>query len=287
MITLKAYAKLNLSLTVLGQRTDGYHDLDTIMQSISLFDTVTVGRSQDICVRMEKVGVEEKSNTAFFAAKAFSEYTKSGGADISIQKNIPLMAGLGGASADAAAVLIGMDRLYGTFLEPEALMELAKSVGADVPFALSGGCARAKGIGEKLKSLKPRKPMYYTVVKPYSGVPTAEAFKKFKKSARINIDTVEYAVVKGDTDLFSRYAGNSLGIAALSIAPDILKATEALRLAGAQKALLTGSGSAVFAVFETFDAARSASEKIKKSDFELAEAFCPVSAGVEITGETK
>ena len=112
MIVLKAYAKLNLSLDITGKRDDGYHDLDTIMQSISLFDTVTVKKAHGIHVEMDTDATDEKSNTAYAAAQAFCAHTNVPGVHITIQKRIPPMAGLGGASADAAAVLIGLNRLY-------------------------------------------------------------------------------------------------------------------------------------------------------------------------------
>jgi 4-diphosphocytidyl-2-C-methyl-D-erythritol kinase len=194
------------------------------------------------------------------------------------------MAGLGGASADAAAVLAGLDRLYGTHLAPESLQKLGISVGADVPFALAGGLARAKGIGEKLTYLKPNKPMHYAVVKPFAGVSTAEAFKRYSGSGHISIDTVEFAVIKGDVSLFLRSSGNALSMSALGIAPDILKAAAALKEAGALKAFMTGSGSAVFSASETEQQANFAAQNVK-GEFELCGAFSPVSCGVEITGE--
>jgi 4-diphosphocytidyl-2-C-methyl-D-erythritol kinase len=285
MITLNAYAKLNLALAVTGIRQDGYHELDTVMQSISLFDIVSIEEADGITVQMDADWADEKNNTAYKAAQSFFEYTALGGASISITKRIPRMAGLGGASADAAAVLIGLDRLYETRLAPEILRRLGASVGADVPFALSGGLARARGIGEKLTFLKPIKPMYYSIVKPSAGVSTAGAFKKYSGSGPISIDTVEYAAVKGDVPLFLRSSENALSMAALSLAPDILKAAAALKEAGAKKAFMTGSGSAVFSTFETEREAAEAAERVC-GDFELCGAFKPVGCGAEITGES-
>lgn len=281
MITLNAYAKLNLSLSVTGKRNDGYHELDTIMQNISLYDTVTVKKSDCIRVYMDICDVDERDNTAYAAATVFCEYTGKDGAEIGIQKHIPSMAGLGGSSADAAAVLIGLNQLYDTQLNQQTLIALGKRIGADVPFALFGGTARAKGIGEKLVRLHPPKPMYYVVVKPHQGVSTAEAFKKYRPSGHISIDTVEYAVLKGDVALFSGHAANALGMAALSIAPDILKAATALVSAGAKKALMTGSGSSIFAAFETQEESQLAAKNIQ-GDFALCSAFEPKDTGVEI-----
>jgi 4-diphosphocytidyl-2-C-methyl-D-erythritol kinase len=153
-----------------------------------------------------------------------------------------------------------------------------------VPFALTGGTARAKGIGEKLKPLKPAKSFYYTVVKPYEGVSTAQAFARFSSSGHISIDSVEFAVLKGDTELFSRFSENALGLASLALAPGMLKAAAVLKGAGAVKAFMTGSGSAMFSVFETFEQAKHAAQLVG-GGFEFCGAFSPTDRGVEITGE--
>lgn len=284
MITLNAYAKLNLSLAITGVRQDGYHELDTIMQSISLCDIVSIEKAENINVIMNEPWADGENNTAYKAAQSFFNNITPGGASITITKRIPRMAGLGGASADAAAVLVGLDRLYGTHLAPEVLRKLGVTVGADVPFALIGGLARARGIGERLAFLKPGKPMYYTVVKPFAGVSTAEAFKRYSGSGHISIDTVEFAVIKGDVSLFQRSSGNALSMSALGIASDILKAAAALKEAGAGKAFMTGSGSAVFSAFGTEQEAAQAAERVK-GDFELCGAFSPADCGIEITGE--
>ena len=286
MIRLKAFAKLNLSLDVRGKRSDGYHELDTIMQSINLFDTVSVEKGDGIRVRFDVGDIDERRNTAYAAAQAFFVHTKiSGGADIAIDKRIPAMAGLAGASADAAAVLTGLDRLYGTELSEDTLQALGKRVGADVPFALMGGTARAQGIGEKLTRLHPVKTFHYVLVKPRAGVSTADAFARYRASEHVSIDTVEYALLKGDLELFYKYAGNALGLAALAVAPQILRAADALRKAGAPKALMTGSGSTMFAPFETIEAARQAAQLVR-GDFAYCGVHSPAPAGVIVMEET-
>lgn len=285
MIKLNAYAKLNLSLDVTGKRSDGYHNLDSIMQSISLADTVEIDHADDISVSFDVPDVDAVSNTAFAAAKAFLAHTGvTGGADIRIQKRIPRMSGMGGASANAAAVLIGLNRLYDTRLDAAALAALGVTLGADVPFALMGGTARARGIGEHLKPLRLKAPFHAVVVKPRAGVPTAEAFRRYRASAPINISMAEFALLKGDISLFEQYAGNALGIAALSIAPEIMKAAGALMAAGAGKALMSGSGSTMFALFPTAEAAHAAAARIK-GNFELCGAYSFVDKPVEIVGE--
>jgi len=281
MIRLKAYAKLNLSLDITGKRSDGYHELDGIMQSISLHDTVTIQKADNISVDMDNGDVDMQRNTAYLAAKAFERQTGISGAHIRICKQIPSEAGLGGASADAAAVLIGLNALYGTVLTDSQLADLGVTIGADVPFALVGGTARAKGVGEKLKQIETAKPLYFLVVKPHAGVSTAEAFRRYKKSAPLRIDTVEYALAKGDLDLYLRYAGNALGMAALSIAPEMMKAANALMAAGAKRALMSGSGSSMFAPFATIQEANETASRIK-GDFAYCGAVSAVNTGIEI-----
>ena len=136
-LEIKAAAKINLSLSVTGIRGDGYHNIDTVMQSVSLYDTLTVSRADKITVECGEMSGER--NIAFKAAKLFFEHTGiCGGAFIKIEKNIPDGAGLGGGSADAAAVLAGLDRIYNTGLSYETLSGLAARLGADVPFMLRG-----------------------------------------------------------------------------------------------------------------------------------------------------
>lgn len=285
MITLNAYAKLNLSLDVTGKRADGYHELDSIMQTISLADTVEISPADKTSVSFDVPDVDPINNTVFAAAQAFFAHTGfTGGADIRVSKRIPRMSGMGGASADAAAVLIGLNRLFETHLSPAVLAGLGVRIGADVPFALAGGTARAKGIGEKLKPLSLKTPFHVVVVKPHAGVSTAEAFRRYKASAPINIGMVEFALLKGDVQLFEQYAGNALGIAALGIAPEIMKAAEALLAAGAGKALMSGSGSAMFALFADEAAAKQTAARVK-GRFELCGAYCFVDKPVDIVGE--
>lgn len=286
MIKLNAHAKLNLALDITGKRADGYHELDTVMQSLSLCDTVTIKKAHGIHVTMDSGGVDMQNNTAYRAALSFSEHTGIAGADIRIEKRIPTQSGLGGASADAAAVLIGLNRLYSAGLEPEELAGIGVRIGADVPFALLGGTARARGVGEVLRPLRPAVPMHYVIVKPHAGISTAEAFRRYKKAAPLRMETVEYAVLKGDIPLFLRYTGNALGMAALSISPEILHAAEALMAAGAPRALMSGSGSSMFAPFSTLEEAQSAASRVK-GKFAFISVCGSCETGVTIIEEDK
>jgi 4-diphosphocytidyl-2-C-methyl-D-erythritol kinase len=162
-------------------------------------------------------------------------------------------------------------------------MHLGRKIGADVPFCIKGGTARAKGIGEKLEPLSLKKPLWFTVVKPYQGVSTAQAFGAYTKTAHISIESAAFALQKGDIDMFMRYTGNSLGMAALKIAPDIMKAAGELSAFG--KAFMSGSGSSMFCVFESRQEAQAAADKIKGS-FELCGAYSCTAAGIEMIGDT-
>lgn len=278
---LKAYAKLNLSLDITGKRDDGYHELDTIMQSISLFDTVAITPSNGLHITMDKGDVPDAQNTAYAAARAFFAHTGTSGAHIAITKRIPQQSGLGGASADAAAVLIGLNRMFDTHLDTAALMALGQGVGADVPFALFGGTARARGIGEKLERLHIPQDIGFVVITPHSGVSTADAFARYTPGAPVRMDTITYALQKGDIALYHRHAANALSMAALGIAPGIMNAAAALRAAGDVPALMTGSGSSVFAVYDTQEKARAAYHNVR-GDYALCDVFYPVRTSVEI-----
>jgi 4-diphosphocytidyl-2-C-methyl-D-erythritol kinase len=183
-------------------------------------------------------------------------------------------------------VLVGLNRLYGANLSDQTLAELGVRIGADVPFALLGGTARAGGIGEVLRPLHLKTRLHAVVVKPRAGVPTAEAFRRYRASAPLSTSMVEFALLKGDIPLFEHYAGNALGIAALSIAPQILNAASALKAAGAGKALMSGSGSAMFALFATLEQAQSVAARVE-GDFELCAAVSFVDRAIDILREGK
>ena len=171
---LRAEAKLNLTLEVGARRADGYHDVDTVMHSISLCDVVTLGVLDSIEVTCAGLDCDAQDNIAYKAARAFfARAGLSGGVRIDIAKGIPVGAGLGGGSADAAAVLRGLNALYGRPLDASALLELAAGVGADVPFCLLGGAARCRGIGERVEPLPSAGGVHAVVV--YDGTAASTA----------------------------------------------------------------------------------------------------------------
>ncbi len=247
----RAYAKLNLALAITGRREDGYHTLDMIMQGIGLYDTVWVQKSHRLHVECE-AGCDEKKNTAYRAATLFfAETGIVGGADIAIQKNIPAQAGLGGGSSDAAATLRVLNEMYGAGLSPAQMCALALRVGADVPFFLEGGCMRAQGVGERLTPLQNRCGFSYLLVKPEGGVATAQAYLQYheRKKQRVDVAAAVVALEAGDRKAFYQKTGNALEAAGCVLCPQVGAALADCRAQGAEFAMMTGSGSCVFAVF--------------------------------------
>ncbi|MCI7793419.1 4-(cytidine 5'-diphospho)-2-C-methyl-D-erythritol kinase, partial [bacterium] len=180
-VVVLAPAKLNLSLDVVGLLPNGYHDLDMVMQAITLYEHITISRSEylDLFLPGSFVPANEK-NTAYKAALAFFHYTGLlAGAQITIRKQVPVRAGMAGGSADAAGVLVGLNELYGAGLSMSELCALGAQIGADVPFALMGGTCRVQGVGDLLKPLPPCPDCHFVVVMPSVGISTPEAFKRY------------------------------------------------------------------------------------------------------------
>ena len=185
-VTVLAPAKLNLALDVVGILPGGYHALDMTMQAISLYERVVIRRSPYLDLALPGSKVKPgPGNTAIKAALAFFHYTGLlAGADITIYKSVPVRAGMAGGSADAAAVLVGLNELYGARLSMSELCALGVGIGADVPFALMGGTCRVQGLGDLIKALPPLPECWFTVVMPGYGISTPEAFAAYDKVRR-------------------------------------------------------------------------------------------------------
>ena len=181
LVVVLAPAKLNLSLDVAGLLPNGYHDLDMVMQTIDLYERITLRRSADLTLRLPGSFVPPNDkNTAYKAAVAFFNYTGLlAGVDITIQKHVPVRAGMAGGSADAAGVLVGLNELYSAQLSMSELCAIGAGIGADVPFALMGGTCRVKGVGDLIKPLPPCPDCWFVVVMPSVGISTPEAFKRY------------------------------------------------------------------------------------------------------------
>lgn len=270
---IKANAKINLTLDILNRREDGYHNIDSVMQSVSLFDEVFIEKSDGISVCADLKELCSEDNTAFIAANRFFEFTKiKGGAEIQINKHIPLRAGLGGPSADAAAVIIGLDRLYETNLSKEALINIGSKVGADVPFCLFGGTARARGIGEKLEKINPLKNFYTLLLRDGEKKSTAEMYKKADLGFIKERGTELFlsALNKENENTF-KYLKNDFAFEGSHNTTFKL-----LKDFGALGAGLSGSGPFVYGIFSTPDGAQKAKEEIlKQKEYEAYIAkFC-------------
>jgi 4-diphosphocytidyl-2-C-methyl-D-erythritol kinase len=260
-VTVLAPAKLNLALDVVGLLPNGYHALDMTMQTITLYERVMLRRSAGLSLRLPGSLVQPNDkNTAIKAALAFFHYTGLlAGVDITIYKNTPVRAGMAGGSADAAAVLVGLNALYGAKLSMSELCALGAGIGADVPFALMGGTCRVQGVGDLLKALPPVPDCWFTVVMPDYGVSTPEAFAAYDtvgSSIHPDCEAQEKAIRAGDLDAVCAAAGNALEECSGAKDNEAIKAL--LRAHGAVTALMTGSGAAVFGVFRDEAAARTA-----------------------------
>ncbi len=257
---IHAYAKINLALQVLGVTRDNMHELRMIMQEIDLYDIINITKSKEINVEIP--GVDEKNNTVYAAAAAFFGRSGiEGGADISVKKNIPMQSGLGGGSADGAAVLRALNEMHGDPLSSHELLILGNSVGADVPFCLMGGCCVAEGTGDKLRRIENNLDVYYVIVKPEAGVSTGKAFALFDERATAYVSdfaACERAIVGGDISGFTPI--NDLQGVAAKLCPQIDTTIDNLKK-HTDIAFMTGSGSACVGIFESeMDARRCAGE---------------------------
>lgn len=251
-VTETARAKVNLTLPVLGKRPDGYHEVDTVMHSITLADTVELARAGGISLEIQGEAPAGPDNLMWRAAALFMEETGTPGAAMRLVKRLPSEAGLGGGSADAAAVLRGLDRLYGTRLGWEALCRMASRLGADVPFCIAGGCARCRGIGDVLTPLPPWPGLSLLIVKPDVSVSTAAAYGEIDRRAIAGPDTsdaMEAALRARDRAALAAALANTFEAALFPAVPALAAAASELRAFGAP-VLMSGSGSAFFLLIE-------------------------------------
>ncbi len=261
---IKANAKINLTLGICGKREDGYHLVDTVMHSVGLFDVVEINKANYINVICSNIPEEE--NIAFKSAKLFFEKTGiQGGCEISIEKNIPTCAGMGGGSADAAAVLCGLNKLYNVNLSEGQLCEIAVKLGADVPFFINGGCQRATGIGEILESYTPLEKGYFVLAKADKKPSTAEMYRLIDQNEPLLADNemiLEY-IKNNDLKKLSKNLDNAFAtVWQNSILKEKMNRFSPLAVA------LTGSGPTWFALFDNLDNAKKLESKLKAQNIE-------------------
>jgi len=271
-IAIKAYAKINLGLDVIRKRPDGYHDIKTIMQTVSLYDTVIIRKT-----RFQTVTVSsnlnflptDQRNLAYKAVQVFREkYPFREGLNIYLNKRIPVSAGLAGGSADAAATLKGLDRLYKTELSPEELMSLGLKVGADVPFCLLTGTALAEGIGEKLQPLPPMPDCHILLVKPDINVSTKYVYENLRLNEEIrhpDIDAMHEALRNKDLYRLASLMENILETVTAREYPIIEEIKDKMKENGALASLMSGSGPTVYGIFDSQSKAEKAFGFFKSS----------------------
>ncbi len=271
MIEVTARAKINWTLDILGKRPDGYHDLDMLMQSVTLADTLTLAEADTLSLTIGR-GARMRANDdnlVLRAARALMEHAGvSRGAAITLHKRIPIGAGMGGGSADAAGVLVGLNALWGLGLGAEELECIGLTIGADVPFCVRGGLARATGVGERLTTLPIARQVWLVSVQPCRGLSTRDVFGAFRLEAvdpmtRPNNDAAAAALARGDLAALKRRMGNVLQPVAAALRPEIGEALNRLDALGAVHAQMTGSGSAVYGIFPVAKAARVARDALR------------------------
>ncbi len=261
---IKAFAKINLYLDVVGKRDDGYHDLVTVMQSVSLCDVITAEADDHINLTCSDESIPcDSRNIAWKCAAAFFDKTGlTGGVRLHIEKHIPSQAGLGGGSADGAAVLHALNRIYSAGLSVSELAVIGGTVGADIPFCVTGGCCLCTGTGEVYAELEDRR-LYLCIAKGSGGISTAQAYGA--------VDALEECVHQSEKDVLEQYRENRLPLynifeKAAEGVKDVYLLKEHFSHLGVPS-LMTGSGSAVFGVFESIQKAAKAAEKLRRMGF--------------------
>ena len=273
---IKAYAKINISLDIVGKReSDGYHLLKMVMQNIDLYDEISIEKQKkDITISCNKSYVPTDSrNLAYNAASLFKEtYNIEDGVHIDIVKNIPVSAGLAGGSTDAAAVLKLMNKIFKVNASNEELMELGLKLGADIPYCINGGTALCEGIGEKITSLPPFKDKILVLVKPSFGVSTKEVYKAFDlDKVRVHPKTENLIEAMEQDNLYyvASNMKNLLENVTLRKHNILIKIKEEMNKYGAVGSMMSGSGPSVFAFFDDMLKAQKCYEKMRENHREV------------------
>ncbi|MDA8388002.1 MAG: 4-(cytidine 5'-diphospho)-2-C-methyl-D-erythritol kinase [Nitrospiraceae bacterium] len=267
MLTLSAPAKINWFIFIPGKRDDGYHEIRSLMQRLDLCDRLTFEPSDSLSLESD-CAIPAAENIVWKAALLLKEHAGAEkGARMTLRKNIPVEAGLGGGSSDAAAALLGLDRLWRLGLSRAELSGLAARLGSDVPFFLGPPCAVASGRGEQTSPVSLERPMDLLLVKPSFGVPTGWAYRSLSRYSGLtktedNIKLFIRALKGGELGRLEGLGGNDLEAGVLPAFPEIGRIKAALRKEGALYVRMSGSGSAVFGIFPDGWTARKAAAKM-------------------------
>lgn len=271
-LMLKSLGKINLGLDVLGRRENGYHDVRMVMQTVYLYDQITLTKTKKPGIALETnlffLPVDE-NNLAYRAAKLLmDEFQVKEGVHISLEKHIPVAAGMAGGSSNAAAVLFGINRMFSLGLSTEELMERGVTLGADVPYCIMRGTVLAEGIGEELTPLPPMPKCYVLIAKPPISVSTKLVYEKLDSHEIENhpdIDGILEGLQEANLEKIASRMGNVLEKVTIEEYPVIAKIKDMMKEHGALNAMMSGSGPTVFGLFDNKEVARAAADKIRKS----------------------
>ena len=286
-VRLRAFAKVNYALDVLGLRVDGYHEIRTVMQSVSLADEVELRRAAGgfaLTLELEavKIGPPEQ-NTAYLAWKSLQRLTDEKlPVEVTLHKRIPAGAGLGGGSADAAAVLVGLNEIFNLGLSVNELREVGNTIGADVPFCISGGTSLGEGVGEILTPLPAPQAHRLVVAKPLRSADTASIYRAYDRAEMQStrcVESVVSALRSGNVPALASAVGNDLAPVTRDLVSEIATLEQALIASGALGASMSGSGTAVYGIFDDEVTARVAQDTV---DVPFIGIYEPGPCGVEI-----
>ncbi len=269
---LQAFAKINLGLDVLGKRENGYHEVRMIMQTIRMYDQLDMRKSVEPGIHLttnKKYIPVDENNLVWRAAKLMMDTCGiMEGVSIHLHKVIPVAAGMAGGSSDAAATLVGMNRLFHCGLSKEKLMELGVQIGADVPYCVLRGTALAEGIGEKLTVLPPMPDCWILIGKPGISVSTKYVYTTLDlntDTVHPDIDGMKKALEDGNLYGITERMGNVLQDVTIPAYPEVERIKEQMKTLGAVNAMMSGSGPTVFGIFDNEEKAQEACQKLRES----------------------
>lgn len=253
---MKAYAKINLGLDVIGRFENGYHEVKMVMQTIGIYDVLSFEKTEKgivVTTDHEELNLGE-DNLIYKAARLMMEhYGIQGGITIHLEKHIPIAAGMAGGSTDAAATMKGINELFELGIAEEELMDLGVQIGADVPYCIMGGTALAEGIGEKLSALPKAPNCSLLIVKPDVKVSTKYVYEHLDAEGcetHPDIDGMVQAIKQGDLDAVTCRMGNVLEQVTVKVHPEIEDIKKRMRALGAEESMMSGSGPTVFGIFK-------------------------------------
>lgn len=265
---IRAYAKINLALDVLGKRDDGYHEVDTIMQEIDLSDIIEIEEGRlGFGLTCDNLGLELDENNLVYKAWNLMKkyYYGDPSVVIRIEKNIPIAAGLAGGSSDCAATIKGLNRLWNLRLEDEKLMEIGASLGADVSFFFKGGTCRARGIGEKIDRIGDFSKRHLLLVNNESQISSKFIYDNMTEyESRLNIEGLVKAIENDNDNQVYSMMGNKMEEVILKFHPGLKEIKDDLYKNGSRVSLISGSGPTVYGLFDTKDQAIKAEEELSK-----------------------